>query len=205
MHERTSIRYYLTDLLKKAVDVKDRVFVNRVSEIYDEEMPLVLVNFMEEPCTVFHGDNRQPDKYERKLKVQISVITEQELRPDLPINENPHGEDAVDRLGSQIEDALFEDSFFAKRLEGYTGPSSEGLLISLQLDAVKPYAKDVESSRELIGQKLEFTLCYVRSVRKRKRLKEFLQYGAAITRTNVTGETVDPVLTAAEGDVRNED
>lgn len=199
-HERTAIRYYLKNLLVDNVDVGGRVFVNRPSPIFVEELPLVNVFFTSEKPELWSGDDVIPHIYRRHLKCVIHVCVAQPVN-DGPVNTVNTAEDEVDLLADQVERSLFDDRFFEKKLTGYDSSTrdNDGLLAGVILESVTPVIVDTESETRIVSQELVFNLLYYKSTQSTARTDPFLSYYMEINRDT----EVDPILIAGDGDVRS--
>lgn len=205
--ERSKIRHYLINLLKDEVDVGGRVFANRTeSPFVQEELPAICVTFTNEPAKVIVGSSYLPKEYEKALGVTISGVVEEGNVPGVELDTGDAGEDYLDWLMGQAEEAINADKRLSKRLEGYNPATNrEGLTFGAVLVNTVTYDVDTKSEKRLIAQDKTFIFPYNTKAYSNIRLNDFLTYYAAIVRVGSTEETVDRVLIAAEGDINNGD
>jgi len=203
MHRRTAIRKYVKKLLKNKVDVGDRIYCNRPSPIFLHELPCVLIFFTAEPVDIIVGDTTNPKEYQRNLRLNIDVITDEPIDPDLELNESDAAEDVLDAMAWQVEMAMADDWTLSKLLPGYDPNAQEvnGLSMGTRLVSTDPYNIDTDSERRLAGQRLQFEVPYETPAYTDKKYTDFLEYLAEFYEVK-DGEVVDNVLTAAEGKVR---
>lgn len=203
-HHRTAIRRYAVELLKNKVDVGRRVFPERPSPIFIQEVPCVLVYFVSEPVDIIVGDTYSPKEYQRNLRVSVDVWTNATIDPE-DIEENPgvndsqDAEDRVDYLAWQVERAFSDDWLFAQMLPGYDANNPQGLTMGMRLVSTDPYNVDVESETLAIAQSLQWEIPYETSAYVDKKYADFAEYQTDIMRVNWDENTVDPVLLSAEG------
>jgi hypothetical protein len=199
MNLRTTIRYYCKQLLLDADIVGQHVFLNRPTVVNEEEIPAILVYFEDEPVTLLAGSEDNPDQYRRDLTINVDVIVQDALTAE----GHSAGEDAIDALGDQIEQAMFDDYRFAKLIPGYNANTNYtcGLLLGLRLLSVRPFDVDTEGDRRIIGQRLQFQLPYQKPAVKDKKYDAFLQFYDAVTRVDSDEDTTDRVLIDGIGEL----
>jgi len=201
-HPRTAIRLYAVDLVKANVDVGNRVFANRPSPIFLHELPAALVYFSDEQNDVIGGDTYRPRVYQRNLRLNVDLLVEEQLRPDIDPQQNQVAEDLVDELADQCERAFGDDWIFAQLLPGYDANTNwtNGLLLGSRLVATTPYNIDSEGDIRIIAQRLQWELPYDTGKQEDKKYRNFLSYKADIIRIDSDEDTVDRVLISAEGE-----
>ena len=201
MSQRTAIRYYLKDMLVDADLVGNRVFLNRPESVFVEELPSICVYFESEPIEGWTGSEDNPDEYRRNLAVNIDIMVED------PLLESGHspGEDMADILGDEIEEIMFEDHTFVKRLDDYNANTnySHGLLMGMNLQNVIPFKVETDGDRRIVGQRLQFNLPYQKSATRRIKYDDFKEYYMAVIRVDSNEETVDRELIEAQGELNN--
>lgn len=195
---RTLIRRYVRKLLLGRVDVGDKIFINRPSPRFREHLPCICIHYGSEPARITQGDEYNPNEYEKKLVLNIDILAEEQLRPELDIEHNSDGEDILDSLGYEVELALSWDYTLGKLLEEYNPDDGCGLSRGVRLLSTTPY--NIESGQEIeaLAQRLSFEVPYLQENIIDTKLDDFLQYKMSIIEPN-DGET----LIGAEGDVRN--
>jgi len=198
-HQRTVIRRYLVNLLKANIDVAGRVFPNRPSPLFLQELPCVLIHFGQEPAEVIAGDMYSPKQYQRNLRTNIDVITEELIDPDSLLNESQKTEDKMDFLAWQIEQTIFDDWTLGRNLPDYDPEVPNGLTLGMRLVNTEPYIIDDKTERRILANRIQFETPYETDAYKLKRFKDFDEYDMKINRVGWTADTVDPTLIAAEG------
>lgn len=186
MHPRTSIRYYVVNMLKNAVDVGDKVFPNRPSRIFIEEAPCVLVYFGAEPIEVESGDRYCAHEYNRTLQLKIDILSLED-------------EDHLDYLGAQIESAFREDPFLGKSLTDYSESNLIGLSRGTTLANITPYNVNTDSEIPVYGQTITINCPYITSEYTGVKTDTWEEYSFEIRRSD--GIETDPVLSAGEGEL----
>lgn len=195
-HPRTAILYYASDLVAANTDVGGRVYLHRPTNLDIYELPAVCIFFSGEQILPFTGGSQIPDEYLRSAAINIDVFAENPNDPDNIFRV----EEFLNSLCRQIELALFDDIFFSKRLPSYTGSLSDpGLLSSISLASVEPYEID-SGEHILMCQRMTFNFSYIDLMFSEKKTSEIESYLVEIRRVGWDEDTVDPVLTAAEGD-----
>lgn len=203
-HERTIIRHYAVDLLKRNVEVGGRVYANRPSAVFLHELPMIVVSFTRENIEPYTGDKYNPVIHERTLSLAVDILCEEPALADgQQINTSPSGDDELDRLGEQVERAFFADHTFAKNLPGYD-PDKEydSLLMGMRLEEVVPFEVETEAERRVLGQRLVFGCPYAKDVTANIRWPALRSYYVAFVAPGSDETTVDRVLTAAQGEFK---
>lgn len=197
IHPRSAILTYALDTLRDAVDVGGRVYLSRPNDLDTYELPAVCMYFTGETETVLAGSQMIPDEYNRLMTMRIDVLCEQPLDPDYEL----WVEVSLDSIARQVELAFFGDIFFAKRFPGYSGSLRDpSLLTGLRLVSVEPY--ELELTDRIVGaQSLTFELGYNDSAILDRKYGYFESYLVEIRKSGWDEDTVDPVLTSAEGDL----
>ncbi len=197
--ERMHIRHYVTELLKAKIDVGGRVFANRPSKVFADELPIVMVAFASENVAPWVGDARRATVQERELTLHVELLAEE---PPAANKTNPNegceAEDTLDRLSDQVERTLFGDPFLEKNLPNYDPDrlDNEGLATGLRLESVDAFDVNTRSEKRVVGQQLTFVLTYVKDVHAKKRLPNFATYSTRIV------NSADSAVTDAEGEVQ---
>lgn len=93
---RSKIRHKVKDLLSGKTIAKDRVFSNRVKNLNDYELPLIIIKTDLEKNREF---SQSPKILERSLNLTVEAHIKAEDRID----------DRLDFIASQIENAMTED------------------------------------------------------------------------------------------------
>ena len=101
-HQRTEIRAKIADVLSKRVRFTDKVFPNRKTDLFPEELPLVVVHTPDEDVEVFAAAPRI-------LLRRLTVVVEAAARGD-------ELDDRLDAHAAEIERALAPE----ERLGGLT-------------------------------------------------------------------------------------
>ena len=197
IHPRSAILTYALDTLRDAVDVGGRVYLSRPNDLDTYELPAVCLYFTGEPVSVLAGSAMIPDEYNRMLTVRIDIFCEQPLDPD----QESWVEISLDSIARQVELAFFNDVFFAKRFPGYSGSLRDpSLLTGLRLVNVEPY--ELELTDRIVGaQALTFELGYNDCAVPDRKFGYFESYLVEIRKSGWDEDTVDPILTSAEGDL----
>lgn len=173
------------------------MYLHRPQNLDVYELPAVCLFFGGETVTVLSGSRQIPDEYTRAASLNVDIFAENPIAP-------VHGhrvEELLNRIGRQVEMAFFDDIFFSRRLPGSTGALSDpGLLAGAVLESVQPYDVEV-SDRIVLCQRLSFTLSYIDLAFSRKKAEFFDSYLVEIRKNGWDEDTVDPVLTSAEGDL----
>lgn len=184
-------------MLVDAMDVGGRVFQSRPNDLVIEQLPAVCVYFDTEPVNVSEGGNYIPHAYERALQMTIDVIAEQPNDPD----NLDRAEDILDSLARSAEVAIGNDYRFQARLDGYNNNLSDaGLLMGSRLTNVEAVQVDT-ADRTIVIQSLSYELLYEDHAFEPERMRAFESYLIKINRVGWDGDTVDPTLIGAEGDV----
>jgi len=202
LHHRTVIRRYIQKLLSNKVDVGKRVYTNRPSPRMLEHLPCICIHYGPEPATAWSGDEYNVDKYERKLRINIDIIVEEQLRPDEDIEKNIDAEDLLDSFGLEVEDEMNHDYTLGRLLDDWDPEDGDGLSMGSRLITVDPYKIGEDADREIIAQRLTYEVPYISESIRNLRVPNFLYYRVDITKTGVDESTVDPVLIAAEGKIK---
>ena len=199
INPRTEIRRYIVAMLKDSLDIGGRVYANRPSPIFLQELPVCLVSFQTEPAKVIVGDRYSPKEYQRDLRVNIDIMVDQPVDPDTSLNESQKAEDYLDFLTWQAEQAMFGDWLLAERLPDYDPNNPCGLTLGMSLISTDPYNVDTDSDRRIIAQRSQFEVPYETSAYKDLRFSTFEEYNIKINRVGYDENTVDPTLIEAEG------
>lgn len=195
-HPRTAILYYAWDLLKDALDVGGRVYLHRSNNLDVYELPAVCMFFTGESVSPFSGSVQIPDEYLRSASINVDVFAENPNDPEKVFRV----EELLNSLARQAEFAFFNDVFFSKRLSTNTNSLSDpGLLSGISLTAVEPFEMET-TERILACQRLTFDLSYLDPIFDEKKAAIFDSYLVEIRKVGWDGDTVDPVLIAAEGE-----
>lgn len=202
-HHRTTIRRYIQALLLKKMDMGKRIFTNRPSPRFLETLPCVCIHYGPEPANIWRGDEYNVDEYERKLTILVDIILEEQLRPDMDIEENMDAEDLLDSHGLDVENAMDHDHTLGRLLDDWDDETGEGLSMGSRLISVDPYKIGEDADREIIAQRLTFEVPYLSETILNLRLPDFLYYRVDINKPGFEENTVDPELISAEGTVRN--
>jgi len=200
-YNRKLIRHYAQALLKDAVDVDGRVFVNRPSEIFLEETPCVLIYPSSEQNVVISGDEYNPKVYQRNLMLNTDVVVTEQIRPGSDWQDNTAADDLLDDLCEQIEKAFFDDWYFFRLLKGYDPSQSDpkALLLGMSLDSTTAYTIDTEGERRIVGQRLTWNMPYENDAFKDKKYSSFTEFYTDFMRVGYDASTVDPVLRESKG------
>lgn len=199
---RATIRKYAVQLLKDNVDVGGRVYANRPSALFLEELPCLCVFFETEATEIIAGDRYHVKEYQRDAQLVVCAVVEGDRSPGDVSENGQHGEDFLDYIGFQIEQAFFSDWRFARQLPDFDSNTNfHGLLLGSKLVSVTPYEVDTESERRMLAQDLHWLLPYRTRGYVDKKYKSFDEYKAEIVRVGSTATTTDRVLISAEGDL----
>lgn len=195
IHPRSAILAYALDTLREAVDVGGRVYMSRPNDLDTYELPAVCLYFTGESVSVLAGSSMIPDMYSRILTMRVDILCEQPIDPDC----ESLVEYNLDNIARAVELAFFGDIFFARRFPGYTGSLRDSsLLTGLVLLSVEPY--ELELSDRIVGaQSITFELGYNDDAVLDRKYSDFDRYLVEIRKPGWDEDTVDPVLTAAEG------
>lgn len=197
---RAVIRHYLVDMFKDEVDVGNRVFANRPSDAFLEELPCLFLFFEDEPTEIIVGDRFGVKVYQRTAQLNVCVVCEGLRTPDESAKNK--GEDFLDFLGHQVEQAFYNDWRLARRLKDFDPNTNyEGLTHGNRLVSVTPYEVDTDSERRMLAQDLRWVVPYQTNAFVDKKYDSFEAYKADIIRVGSTAETVDRVLLSAEGEL----
>jgi len=201
---RAQIRRYAVELLKANVDVDNRVYANRPSALFLEELPCICVYFESEVTDIVSGDRYRVKEYQRNAQLVACAVVEGNRTPGDESEEGQRGEDFLDYIGYQIEQAFFSDWLFARQLPDFDPNTNfHGLLLGSKLISVTPYEVDTESDRRMLAQDLHWLLPYRTRGYIDKKYASFEEYKAEIVRVGSTEATVDRVLISAEGDLED--
>lgn len=199
-HARSAIKHYAVNMLKTQIDVGERVFANRPDPIFLEELPCICVYFDEETTDILSGDRYHVREYQRETMLVVCIVVEDLVAPQTSINISQRGEDFIDYLGYQVEQAFFDDIHFARNLTGFDPNTNvQGLTLGQRLLSVAPYEVAIENEKRMIAQELKWVLPYQTPGYVNKKYPTFAEYYADIVRVGSTEETIDRVLIAAEG------
>lgn len=187
-------------MLKDTVDVGGKVFANRLSPVFLDEVPCVLVYFKKESLDVYVGDKYNPKTYERNLTLIVDILITDDVDPTSLDNENDSTEDKLDDLATQVEKAIGDDPKLKKMLKGYDPNRVEvpGLLFGSALTDVEPYTVDIEGETKKAGQRLVYNLVYESKAWVEKKPVDFNSYKMSIYEVK-DGKVTDQVLSEAEG------
>lgn len=195
-HPRTAILYYAWDTLHEALDVGGRVYLHRPRNLDFYEFPAACVFFEGETIVPFSGSEQIPDEYLRSADISLNIFVENPNDPDKELRAEAY----LNSLGRQAELALHDDPFFAQRLSSYTGSLQDpGLISGLSLTTVEPFRTEV-NDRIIMCQSLTFRMSYLDTPFSIKKFEAVESYLVEIRKVGWDENTVDPVLTAAEGD-----
>ncbi len=199
---RAEIRRYAVELLKAGVDVGGRVYPNRPSPLFLEELPCVFVFFETEATGIMSGDQYHVREYQRDVQLVVCVVVEGNRAPGDVSDDDQRGDDFLDYMGHRIEQAFFNDRHFARLLPDFDPNTNlRGLTLGQRLVSTTPYEVDTESERRMLAQDLHWLIPYRTRGYIDKKYKSFEEYKVEITRVGVTPSTVDPVLISAEGEL----
>ena len=197
IHPRTAIRVYAWDMLKAAIDVGGKVYLNRPNPVLTYDCPFATIYFSTETTEVKEGDRYVPQLYERKLGLVIDVCDEQPVDPD----KLQRVEDRLDLLARQVEREFSKDIFFQRRLDGYSNEITDpGLIAGLRLVSTIPDSLQLNNDRVLATQSLTFEITYTDEAFVEKKGGIFESYLMQINRVGWDGSTVDPTLIEAQGE-----
>lgn len=200
-HRRTAVRHYALSLLKDKIDVGGRVYANRPSPVFLHELPCLLVFFTAEPVDIIVGDTYSPKEYQRNLRLNVDILTEDPDDLEEPLNASQQGEDLLDALAWQVENAFADDWTFAKLLPGYqTTDTDGGLLMGLRLVSTDPYNLDTNGERRIMAQRLQFETPYETPAYLDKKYSSFSEYQAQFFEVK-DGIKTDTILLEAEGEI----
>lgn len=194
-------------MLKTRVDVGGRVFANRPSPLFLEELPCICVHFGPEPTTVITGSPKIPRDYERNLTLYVDIINDDPIDEESTPEQSQKNEDFVDEIAFYIERAFDDDIFLAKDLPDYNPRDKTkdaraiGLTYGRVLSSTDPYNADSKGDRRVIGSRLSWQLPYGTSAVIDKKLEDFNEYNAKFQKVGATEDTVDPTLLEAEGTI----
>lgn len=193
-HHRQIIREYVQQLLG-GLDVVG-VYTNRPTPRFLKQLPTVHIHYGPEPAKVTMGNNYQPDEYERDLVLLVDIVTEDELRPDEPLQTNNHAENFLDSTGWEIEELFKGDVTLGRLLDDWNPDTGDGLCRGCRLVSVAPYNIQDGSDRELIAQRLTYAVPYLTCGISNTKLvgKDFIIGNFKITRD----AEIDPVLIEGE-------
>lgn len=200
MHQRTAIRRYAVDLLKGSVDVGGRVYANRPSPVFFDNLPCVLVYFQAEPAEVVVGNQYSVKEYQRNLRLVVDILVEEQVDQSVEHEFNQAAEDLADKLAFEVERAMYRDWTFARQLPGYASEGPDcGLLLGLRLVDTTPYNIDSDGDRRIVAQRIEFEAPYMSAGYVDLKYADFLQYQAELY---PAGAGADVPRLESEGDVR---
>jgi len=97
MHERKAIRYALVRILQGKTDVEQRVYANRPTPLWTQELPCICVYTSREPVSSV----TRPTIYGRDLEVVIEIV----CTPDKMMD------DVLDDIAEQVEQVLGDNEF----------------------------------------------------------------------------------------------
>lgn len=200
---RAEIRHYVVDLLKLRIeDVEERVYASRPSPLFLEELPCICVFFETEITDIMVGDQYHVKEYQRNAQLVVCVVTEAYRTPGDASEDGQLGDDFLDYLGLQVEQAFFNDWHFARLLPDFDPNTNfHGLTLGQKLVSVTPYEVDTESDRRMLAQDLHWMLPYRTRGYPNREYATFEEYKAEIVRVGSTSTTVDRVLISAEGEL----
>lgn len=199
---RAQVRKYAVALLKANVDVNDRVYANRPSPGFLEELPAIFVFFESEVTEIISGDRYHVREYQRNAQLVVCSVVEANRIPGDSSEEGQRGDDFLDYVGHQIEQAFFSDWRFARLLPDFDPNTNyHGLTLGSRLVSATPYEVDTESDTRLLAQDIHWLLPYRTRGYIDRKYKSFNEYKAEIVRVGSTPATIDRVLISAEGDL----
>jgi len=201
---RTKLRHYAVDLLKANIDIKNRIYANRPSPLFLEELPCICVFFETEVTEIIAGDRYHVKEYQRNAQLVVCVVVEANRDPGDESDGGQRGDDFLDYIGHQVEQAFFSDWRFARSLPDFDPNTNfQGLTLGSRLMSTTPYEVDTEGERRMLAQDLHWLLPYRTRGYIDKKYKSFTEYKAEIVRVGSTEATVDRVLISAEGNLNN--
>lgn len=193
-HLRSVIRHKIKDLIKKYVDVSERVYLGRPDPIWFNELPCVLISYDSE---TIENLEVAPKRYMRTLVVNIDAIQVQ--RPDLSSdilqleNELLTGngvdelDDWCDSRAYEIEYAMLNDNYLEI-------PSKDcEWLQDVKMISQQPLQLTFEGDQKVGGLRVVFNIEYETGDEMYGSLDEFLNFNSKIN-TDVGAKSEDEVL-----------
>lgn len=141
---RSEIRQRVAELLKGKTLAGDRVFSNRASATWSEELPIIAVYTRGE---IVEDQNTAPREYKRTIDLVIEVVAE---GPEVdPTNPNPSdktpAEDVLDEICDSVEKELGRDdrlgetlNLLGERVALVDQTVLQGILFDFQSEGVRP-------------------------------------------------------------------
>ena len=159
---RTQIREYIDALLiAKIADVGGRVFLNRRSKLFNEELPAICVEAGDEPMDVRSGDKYHPNTYERNLQLAIVIGVEETLEADQDPQHTYNAEALLDTIGHKVEMALGNDWRLARLLDGFDANTNyQGLADGLRIIGGATYDPADENGRRIVAREIGVVITY---------------------------------------------
>lgn len=125
--QRKAIRNGLKTYLTGKTAAGSRIYTSRAEAIFQAELPLLLIYTRDEAVEEF---NTAPRRYKRTMNVQIEAVVEA----------NDAVDDALDDIGAQIENALFENDLL---IVSGVELASDSTLTQAELDVLSVGEKNV--------------------------------------------------------------
>lgn len=202
---RTQIRNYIAARLKLDIPVGNRVFTNRRSTLFQEELPAICIEYGIDNKNVLDGDKYHAKTYENTVQLSIIVAVEEVQEVDVDTQQSTNGQDLVDLLGNKVERSLGNDWRLAKLLDGYDPNENYfGLVNGLRIVGGDMHEVDTDSGRKLLAQEIGVVLFYENQAFDNLRLPDFSQYYFGFTGfedSEIEG-TIPSVATAGHIDLQ---
>ena len=185
------IRHYIANMLKDAVDVGGRVFMNRPSAVNTEELPLVIVMMDEGEDEVWAGTNECVQEYKVNQRCAITIVVDQRSDGGDDPDQNEQGADYLDWLSYQVKWAFKKDYSLAQRLDGYDPNTNyKGLVYGHRFTGHSTYEATVENERKILARQIRLELPYSESGIVDTVLNSFEQYHATIGNIELGGNVI---------------
>ena len=166
-HLRRTIRHQVRNLLRKYVDLSQRVYLGRPDPIWFSEEPCALVYFTDEAA---EDMGSAPRKFRRTLLVTVDVLFGS--RPNIAGDEDDELDDWMDSRAFEIEYAMLHDRFLE------LGESNADWLHDVALLRTQPLQLVFEGDQKTDALRVLFNVVYDVDTVLEGSLDEFLRFNA---------------------------
>lgn len=192
--KETLIRNYIATLLRNEADVGNRVFTNRKSVLFKEELPAVSVEYGVDNYEIAAGDKYKAELYEHKLNLSIVIAIEDVPADGVDQLQNQEGQDQLDLITKKVKDALGHDWRLSRLLADFDpNDNYEGLANGLHLLGGATYEIDTGSEQKVIAREIGMVVFWTDDAFPEIRFSPFQEYRFTVGET-VSGGSIPEIV-----------
>ena len=170
-HPRIEIRKKVQTLMKFCVDIDNRVFISRPNPVWLNEVPVLLIYFVDEPSD---SQDKRPPTYKRGLELVSQVLQRQQNDVD----------DYLDSRAFEMEYAMEMLNFLGLEI-----------VEDVQLTGTRPTTMKNDGNEFIESIMLTHTITYKWVPEINVDIKEFLMFQSKIEAKEGDGAEIDNVTT----------